>query len=58
LDIVNALTALKSGLDDQIGVIGLATDAINGENTDEVLKQEEEAANEDKDATDLHNMYK
>ncbi len=26
--------------------------------TDEVLKQEEEAAKEDKDATDLHNMYK
>lgn len=39
LDIVNALTALKSGLDDQLGVIGLASDVINGENTDEVLKQ-------------------
>lgn len=39
LDIVNALTALKSGLDDQLGVIGLGSDIINGENTDEVLKQ-------------------
>jgi hypothetical protein len=39
LDIVNALTALKSGLDDQLGIIGLTSDIINGENTDEVLKQ-------------------
>lgn len=39
LDIVSALTALKSGLDDQLGVIGLASDVINGENTDEILKQ-------------------
>ena len=39
LDIVNALTALKSGLDDQLGVFGIASDVINGENTDEVLKQ-------------------
>lgn len=39
LDIVNALTALKSGLDDQLGAIGLGLDIINGENTDEVLKQ-------------------
>jgi uncharacterized membrane protein YgcG len=39
LDIVSALTALKSGLDDQLGVIGLGMVIINGENTDEVLKQ-------------------
>lgn len=39
LDIVSALTALKSGLDDQLGVFGIASDLINGEDNNEVLKQ-------------------
>lgn len=39
LDIVSALTALKSGLDDQLGIFGIASDLINGEDNDEVLKQ-------------------
>ena len=40
LDIVSALTALKSGLDDQLGVFGIVSDAISGDaDSDEVLKQ-------------------
>lgn len=39
LDIVSALTALKSGLDDQLGIVGVATDLINGEDNSQVLKQ-------------------
>lgn len=39
LDIVNSLTALKSGLDDQLAIVGVASDVISGEDTDEVLKQ-------------------
>ena len=40
LDIVSALTALKSGLDDQLGIFGIASDAISGDaDSDEVLKQ-------------------
>lgn len=39
MDIVSALTALKSGLDDQLGIIGIGADLINGEDNDEVLKQ-------------------
>ena len=39
LDIVSSLTALKSGLDDQLGIVGIASDLINGEDNNEVLKQ-------------------
>lgn len=39
LDIVSSLTALKSGLDDQLGIFGIASDLINGEDNNEVLKQ-------------------
>lgn len=40
LDIVNAATALKSGLDDQLGLLGLGIDFINGdEDIDKINKQ-------------------
>ena len=39
MDILSALTALKSGLDDQLGIFGAGFDYVNGENNDEMLKQ-------------------